>query len=165
MSFARVWTGFDFQAMRGNIEHSGHVQNQVDPLQIIAAWRDTFPKTDLNGNFLGDSYPLCSDLLSERPFLRLGAKYVLLGSKSGLPSSFDDIDARPRMAPNETGSELYSALCDAAASGSCQFPTEVTKPPEKANCVRIHLPLSFGAGELNGCRWVRGVEEKTRSNT
>ena len=40
MSFARVWTGFDFQAMRGNIENSGHVQNQVDPLRINPAWRD-----------------------------------------------------------------------------------------------------------------------------
>ena len=134
MSFARVWTGFDFQAMRGNIESSGHVKNQVDPLQINAAWRDTFPKTDLNGNFLGDSYPLCSDL-AERPFLRRGARFVLLGSKSGLPSAFDDAGARPHMEPSEAESELYIVLCDAAASGSCQFPTEVTKPPNKASCV------------------------------
>ena len=128
MSFARVWTGFDFQAMRGNIERSDVVNNQVDPLQINAAWRDSNPKTDLNGNFLGDSYPLCSDL-PERPFLRQGATFVLVGSQSGQPLSFDESDAQPRMAPSESDSELYNHLCDADENGTCQFPTKVTNSP------------------------------------
>ena len=40
LSFARVWTGFDRQAKRSNIEDDPKVRNQVDPMQIMAAWKD-----------------------------------------------------------------------------------------------------------------------------
>ena len=56
MSFAKLWTGFDRQPFRGNIEaEKGQTTvNYVDPLQLKAAWRDVFPKRDLHGGFLGD---------------------------------------------------------------------------------------------------------------
>ena len=75
--FARIWTGLDLQPIRGNIE-SFNANNEVDPLQINAQWRDAFPKLDLNSHYIGDSYPLCLDLPS-RHFLKQGAKYKLSG--------------------------------------------------------------------------------------
>eukprot|EP01052_Picozoa_sp_SAG31_P027285 SAG31_NODE_2540_length_5538_cov_7.680859_4_plen_734_part_01 len=50
-------------------------------MQIRAQFRDPFPKMDLDGKFLGDSYPLCSDLPS-KAFLKPGAVYSFLGSSS-----------------------------------------------------------------------------------
>ena len=55
MSFARVWTGFDYQPNRGNVEHG----NRHDPMRIESSWRDKFPKSDMLGGYLGDGYPLC----------------------------------------------------------------------------------------------------------
>ena len=53
MSFARIWTGFDYQQSRGNVEDywSG---NRHDPMRIQALWRDKFPKSDLLGGYIGD---------------------------------------------------------------------------------------------------------------
>ena len=45
------------------------------------AYRDLFPKVDLNDGHLGDRYPLCVDL-PERSFLRAGARYSYLGRSS-----------------------------------------------------------------------------------
>ena len=43
-SFARAWTGFiDSTAGRGNIERG----SELDTMQIVADWRDVFPKLDL----------------------------------------------------------------------------------------------------------------------
>lgn len=58
MSFARIWTGFDYQQSRGNIEENTS-GNRQDPMKIQAAWRDKFPKTDMMGGYIGDRYPLC----------------------------------------------------------------------------------------------------------
>lgn len=44
-NYARAWTGFWYQDMRGNIEYSG--VNTVDPMRHYKGWRDVFPKTDL----------------------------------------------------------------------------------------------------------------------
>lgn len=41
--------------------------------------RDAFPKMDLNGGFVGDGYPLCSQIPSQS-FLKNGAKYRLVGN-------------------------------------------------------------------------------------
>ena len=46
---------------------------------VLGEKRDPFPKTDLNGNFIGDKVPLCGDLPTQH-FLKKGATYRLLGS-------------------------------------------------------------------------------------
>lgn len=42
--YARVWTGFDWQARRGNTEESSSSKNRIDPMQIRIDWRDHLPK-------------------------------------------------------------------------------------------------------------------------
>ena len=83
-SFARAWTGFDRAASRGNIEEAStsSTGNRVDPMQIVPEYRDAFPKSSLNGGFIGDTYILCEDL-PDKPFLKTGAKFRLLGGSSG----------------------------------------------------------------------------------
>ncbi|KAL7543207.1 hypothetical protein ACHAXR_012486, partial [Thalassiosira sp. AJA248-18] len=83
VSFARSWTGFSRRPVRGNNESrkTGSADNRLDPLKVVAEWRDPFPKTNLKGGFIGDGYMLCTDL-PPQPFLKKGAKYRLLGSKS-----------------------------------------------------------------------------------
>ena len=80
-AFARAWTGFDRQPARGNYEdrRRGSTDNRLDPMQVIAAYRDPFPKADLTGGFLGDRYLRCVDLPSQS-FLKKGAVYTLRGS-------------------------------------------------------------------------------------
>ena len=54
-SFARAWTGFVFTAARGNVEEKQtSANNKIDPLRIEATYRDPFPKTDLQGGYIGD---------------------------------------------------------------------------------------------------------------
>ena len=64
MSFARIWTGFDYQTRRGNVEESSRSGNRHDPMKTQAGWRDKFPKTDMTGGYIGDGYPLCVSLFS-----------------------------------------------------------------------------------------------------
>ena len=45
MDFSRVWTGFDEQPKRANIEDGGG-ENDVDPMQIKPAWRGASSVTD-----------------------------------------------------------------------------------------------------------------------
>lgn len=78
MNFARVFTGFDEQAERGNIEHVEGKSNMIDPMQMRAEWHDVYPKPKLDGGYLGDGYPLCSEQLNSN-FLQEGAKYRFLG--------------------------------------------------------------------------------------
>ena len=65
-TFARAWTGFMRQPARGNIENWDDYPNRIDPMAINARWRDVFPKMDLYGGYIGDSYPLCLDLPKRR---------------------------------------------------------------------------------------------------
>jgi len=44
MSFAKIWTGFDYQQGRGNVEDTSWSGNRHDPMKIQAGWRDKFPK-------------------------------------------------------------------------------------------------------------------------
>ena len=82
--FARTWTGFVSRDLRGNLENKRiSYSNQVDPLLINPERRDAFPKMNLYGGFLGDTYPLCNDLMP-RAFLRAGAKFRYLGRR-GVP--------------------------------------------------------------------------------
>ena len=92
MAFARVWTGFDRQAARGNVEarNGARSPNIIDPMRIRPAWRDVFPKSDLEGGYLGDGYALCTDLPADA-FLRSGARYIYKGAISGEGASFDNI--------------------------------------------------------------------------
>jgi uncharacterized protein (DUF1501 family) len=117
-SFARAWTGFDRTASRGNYEEvrTGTSDNRLDPMRIVPGWRDPFPKSHLNGGFIGDGYPLCSDL-PDRAFLKAGAKYRLLGGKS-LPElmkdpsffSKDELYTILRMDLDPLSSNLYQKL-------------------------------------------------------
>ena len=75
--FSRIWTGFNFRPIRGNIESDG-TDNEVDPMKINSLWRDEFPKMDLNDGYIGDFYPQCSDIM-DYSFLKKGAIYKLVG--------------------------------------------------------------------------------------
>ena len=86
-TFARAWTGFYRTEVRGNIEED--INNRIDPMSINGYWRDAHPKIDLKKGYIGDVYPLCSDL-PEQQFLREGASYRLLGS-----SAVPDLHSQP----------------------------------------------------------------------
>jgi len=112
MNFARVFTGFDEQLPRANIEKMKGSQNQIDPMRMRAEWHDVYPKPDLQGNYLGDGYPLCADL-PVQSFLLKGAKYRFLGF------TYDGSNAL--VLAQESG--LYGALC--AGHPVCNFALSV----------------------------------------
>lgn len=130
--FARVWTGYDRQPGRGNLEaaDSNSAINMVDPMRVRSNRRDVLPKMDLHDRYVGDRYPLCS-ALPMRPSLRAGATFRFLGS-SPIPEDFSDPDASafaplepPRLTPRNT-SALYAALCGEVVNGACTYPSTVT---------------------------------------
>jgi hypothetical protein len=147
-TFARAWTGFLRQEQRGNIElGSDWEPNRIDPMQINPNWRDMFPKMDLNYGFIGDGYPLCSDL-PEKQFLKIGAKYILLGSSS-LPeyqtgelerwAQYSDTDIL-RLTLNST-SQLVNVLCNASTpGGECNFRSVVVLE-KNLNCTGVECNL------------------------
>eukprot|EP00434_Breviolum_minutum_P034158 symbB.v1.2.030222.t2/scaffold3380.1/size79486/8 len=104
MNFARVFTGFDEQSRRDNIERAGG-RNFIDPMRINARWHDVYPKPDLDGNFLGDGYPLCSDL-PPAYFLLQGAKFEFLGH-TYQGSDVLNLDST---------SQLFQKLCGSSSS-------------------------------------------------
>ena len=54
----------------------------LDPLRIRNVNdKDWFPKIDLNEGYIGDRFPLCTDL-PQHHFLKQGAKFRLLGGSS-----------------------------------------------------------------------------------
>jgi len=124
MSFSRVWTGLTPNAVRGNAHGTEDIS--VDPLAINPEYRDVFPKSDLEGGYLGDGYPLCADLPDRMQF-RKGAVYRLLGSR-GSPElqkeGSSTADALLQMVLDSTSSPLYNALCqpDTNNGGVCTFP-------------------------------------------
>lgn len=128
VSFSRAWTGFDLQDERGNMETKA---NLIDPMKIVPKWRDRFPKTETTGGYIGDTYPLCSDL-PLRSFLRKGAKYKFLGSSPlpelvNDPSQFaDDTLGDIVRAVLDQGSSLRSLLCNEDQDGNCVFQNSVT---------------------------------------
>jgi hypothetical protein len=127
MSLSRVWTGFDFQPRRGNIEG---VFNRIDPMRIDANWRDRFPKSDTTGGYIGDMfYPLCEDL-PNHTFLKKGAKYRFLGS-STQPELMSDpaelaSDVTTKRIALDSNSALKAILCNARTDGQCQYKNTVT---------------------------------------
>jgi len=123
--YARAWTGFEEEEHRGNLEQVNG--NYLDPMRIDSDKRDVFPKMGLNGIYVGDHYPLCSDLPSQH-FLSAGAKYRLLGRKS-TPDLQEDpeewrTDENATIVDLLESSQLYSALCE-AKDGQCTFPSMV----------------------------------------
>lgn len=117
--------------------------NQIDPMQVIPAWRDPFPKLGLQGKDIGDGLPLCSDL-PDRHFLRSGATYILLGS---IPSSkyhnelsewSQDINVVRTKLDSEK-SLLYGKLCN-SQNGKCQYAPKVVLDTN-LNCVGIECEI------------------------
>jgi hypothetical protein len=103
-------------------------RNLIDPMRINSAWRDRFPKMGMNRIYVGDNYPLCSDLPANH-FLKEGATYYLLG-KSSRPELQEDPaewhtneDSSVHIALDKS-SQLFSALCD-PKDGQCRFPAKV----------------------------------------
>ena len=144
VSFARIWTGWSAQSGRSNIQ--GNTEgNFIDPMKLTSADRDTLPKKDLYGGYLGDGYPLCSEQPA-RAFLLKGAHYHKTGAKSSLKLTYDvDEEGDPigefvneaegfggvireHFAPDPT-SKLYEAICSAdSTTGGCTFPVDIYLP-------------------------------------
>lgn len=127
-SFAKIWTGFERHDRRANIE--GFYGNYIDPLFINWEKRDLFPKSNLNGGFIGDGYPLCEDL-PERAFLRIGAKYRVLGSSPAQELVHEENNVvesltAKRLVLNPRTSQLYPKLCvKSSADRPCEHPSIV----------------------------------------
>ena len=129
--------------------------NRLDPMYIASVfWRDWFPKRGLNDAYIGDRYPLCEDL-PEKPFLRVGAKYRLLGGSNKMTwqinhpnADWDEVEAK-RFVLNPSSSSLYQKLCVPDIEGACTFPAVVTLDENldcdgtECNIDRIHLLVSF----------------------
>jgi len=122
--YAKVYTGLRRRKMRGNIEDprepGGWGNNQVDPMETNAWKKDHFPKLGLDRQYIGDGYPLCTDIPAQH-FLKQGAKYRLLGSNPNPellndPNKIDWVDNWDRGSPkrlslNFNSSALAAALC------------------------------------------------------
>jgi len=151
--FSRVWTGFDVQPWRGNLESSDGIEsvNYIDPLRIrsnggswddvAGTWRDAFPKMDLHAGYLGDAYPICKQL-PRRHFLRKGARFSYLGHspspKLQHVGTSSDSSKLNYLAPSPATSSLYRRLCDANGAAVCDFQSgvhlEANLPCDGAEC-------------------------------
>jgi hypothetical protein len=128
LTFARVWTGYDRQPDRGNV--MAVYPNYLDPLQLKAELRDKLPKTKLREGYLGDAYPLCSELPATH-YLLGGSTWQYTGNVSSFGAEFDTAGAtlRDHLTPTPNASALHTALCvPEPSTGRCTFPVEVTLP-------------------------------------
>ena len=96
VSYARSWTGFITPSERGGVSVSERQSNDkvIDPMRIDQATRGKFPKTNLQGGYIGDHVPLCEDL-PPKHHLRKGATYRALGA-AAKPEWQDDMVSRRR---------------------------------------------------------------------
>jgi hypothetical protein len=134
VTFARAWTGFSKQPLRGNAEapYGLNSLNKLDPMRLDGHKRDAFPKRDLHGGYIGDWYPLCVDHPARR-FLRKGATYRFLGSsplprEQRDPTTFGNVDGSIKRVDLVAGqSALYAALCNASPSAPtvCRYQSQV----------------------------------------
>lgn len=147
-SFARGWTGFQRQESRSNVENGYDWEpNRIDPMRINPWYRDVYPKINLYDGFIGDAFPLCSDL-PKKQFLKPGAKYVLLGSasipefQSGDPDWWvNEKENILRMSLNSSASELYKELCNSnSPGGECKFKPVVVLN-KTLNCIGLECKL------------------------
>lgn len=93
-------------------------------MAVEGRWRDPFPKLDLDQNFIGDGYPICTELPT-RHFLRKGATYRLAGSADRAEMEYEhpwaDYDTVKRF-QLDSNSNLYQVLCNASQNGGpCNF--------------------------------------------
>jgi hypothetical protein len=136
VSFGRAWTGFTRDRRHGNYEDLDWAhQTRLDPMTLSGTaaagpiTRDIFPKRGIDGKYIGNRYPLCTDV-PKHPFLRSGAKYKLLGRSSSPKWHNDDPDwdgddTIKRIVLNPDTSDLYDNLCD-LTEGACNFSSVVT---------------------------------------
>ena len=130
LSNARVMTGFTFTARRGNVEELERSEkSRQDPLRIEVDKHDFFPKSSIDGGWIGDRYPLCVDL-PKYHFLKMGAKFVFRGDSSLPRKHYNpphwDSDESIKRFVLSPGSGLYDALCNPGDGGSCTFANTVT---------------------------------------
>jgi hypothetical protein len=124
LSNARIWSGFEYTARRGNVEELFRAnKSRQDPMRIQIDQHDLLPKFTLGG-WIGDRYPLCSDLPTQH-FLKVGAQYYLRGGTStpslhNVPESRDADEGVKRFVLSPTSS-LYNKLCNSDANGVCQY--------------------------------------------
>ena len=127
---AKVFTGFDEHRLRTNIEaasRDSRVDNDIDPMLINVKYKDVFPKMGLDGIYLGDTFPLCGDLLP-RGFLRAGALFRYFGDRRTMSNEPWQLGAGLALQPS---SALHRQLCNATpatrtdAQPVCQFAREV----------------------------------------
>ena len=119
-------TGFNRQDLRANIDQGF---NRIDPMFIEIEWRDAFPKIDLRNGFIGDGYPLCTDM-PQRSYLRKGAEFRLLGVSTALeghrmPDHRTNVDPLLKFVNLDKNSNLYDKLCQPSSNGECTFPGQV----------------------------------------
>ena len=147
MSYARAWTGLSTPPARGGVSTaSRHSSETIDPMRIVTSFRDKFPKTNIQGGYIGDRVALCEDL-PDKHFLRRGATYRALGSRP-VPEMQWDADTwtenpdflRLQILPS---SPLYAKLCAADDNGECTFPTKVV----------LDDNLVYGANDMAGAEY------------
>ena len=98
----------------------------LDPMRLSdIRKRDIFPKRGLSKKYIGDRYPLCEDL-PEKHFLRIGAKYKLLGGnaepKWQRHQGIEWNDPSTKHFSLDTSSELYNKLnCQTDVNGECTY--------------------------------------------
>lgn len=129
VEYARVWTGFQYQPWRGNIESINF--NRVDPMDIDVKSRDRFPKMGLDRTYIGDGIPLCVDL-PPKHFLKEGAIYRLLGRtpspelQMGDPPEWKTAANAKRLTLQPTdATSLFSKLCGSLNPARCSFASRV----------------------------------------
>lgn len=91
-------------------------------------WRDFLPKIKLDAGYLGEEFPLCSELPAQH-YLKPGATYIYTGPSSAEGATMDaedmaNVGLRGRFAPAR-GSALYQRLCAPGPGGTCTFPSRV----------------------------------------
>ena len=129
LSNARVLTGFSFTARRGNVEELFRSEkSRQDPLRIEVDKHDFFPKSAIDGGWIGDRYPLCVDL-PKYHFLKIGAKFVFRGDssvpvKQFSPAHWDSDESIKRFVLSQ-GSGLYQKLCNPSEDGSCNYSSTI----------------------------------------
>ena len=95
-------------------------------MAIEGTWRDPLPKLDLYGNYIGDKYPLCTELPSQQ-FLRKGAIYRLMGSVDHPEMQYEILYGGDQVErfKLDVNSELYGKLCN-KNSVTCNFLPQIT---------------------------------------
>uniref|UniRef100_A0A7S2HM24 DUF1501 domain-containing protein n=1 Tax=Helicotheca tamesis TaxID=374047 RepID=A0A7S2HM24_9STRA len=130
MSFARAWTGFErHNRKRGNVEDEWGFGSHIDPMKIVPSWRDTSPKNDVLGGYIGDGYALCADLPSQM-FLKKGATYRFLGRSKlsdlgGQDHNNFETDNSVVTLNLDAESPLRELLCNGTPS-SCKYANSIT---------------------------------------